>query len=353
MSDVLAADGQIDQHRVVSFLLGVDLEQRDLHVRQRRGDVGEERDAAFGEDGDERLVHVGGAVRRAILPMCGDKAVALLGVGLSGQHVRAVDLVDRHAVAARDEADDRIAGQRVAAACKFRHAALLAVHDDAVGRPQAAGRGQLDLIGRQLDLRLLDHAVKLVPQAHGDLGDRHTAVAEHIVEVLGVLHPDAARHVGRDLVALCLGVRSAHAVQLALDLGAAEGHVLGALLLLEPLADLVLCIAGLDDVQPVAARPLGGRGGQHLDDVAGLRLAVDRHDHAVDLGADHLVADARVNGVGKVDHRRALRQDDDIALRREDKDLVAEDVDLERIHELVGVLRVVLDLKEAGDPLQL
>ena len=60
-----------------------------------------------------------------------------------------------------------------------------------------------------------------------------------------------------------------------------------------------------------------------------------------------------MNGIGKVDHRRALRQDDDVALRREDKDLIAEDVDLERIHELVGVLRVVLDLKEAGDPLQL
>ena len=60
-----------------------------------------------------------------------------------------------------------------------------------------------------------------------------------------------------------------------------------------------------------------------------------------------------MNGVGKVDHRRALRQDDDVALRREDEDLVAEDVDLKRVHELVGVLRVVLDLEETGDPLQL
>ena len=47
------------------------------------------------------------------------------------------------------------------------------------------------------------------------------------------------------------------------------------------------------------------------------------------LRADAFVADRTVNPVSEVDRRRSLGQVDDLALGREDEDLVAEEIDLE------------------------
>src|SRR5213075_166455 len=55
---------------------------------------------------------------------------------------------------------------------------------------------------------------------------------------------------------------------------------------------------------------------------------------------------------GKVDRRRTLRQLDDVAGRREDEDLVLVEIELEEFQELVGRLRVHLELDHLPEPLQ-
>ena len=75
-------------------------------------------------------------------------------------------------------------------------------------------------------------------------------------------------------------------------------------------------------------------------------------DAVVDLGADHGVADAGMDGIGKVDGRGAGRQGHDLALRREDKDLVVEHIDLEGV-DIILRIGVLLRFQQAADPLEL
>ena len=59
---------------------------------------------------------------------------------------------------------------------------------------------------------------------------------------------------------------------------------------------------------------------------------------------------SRVHGEGEVDRRRALGQLDDVALRREDEDLVGVEIELEELEELVRRLRVELQLENLAEP---
>ena len=90
-------------------------------------------------------------------------------------------------------------------------------------------------------------------------------------------------------------------------------------------------------------------GGEHLDDVARLQLVVERDDLAVHLRADAAVPDVGVDGVGEVERRRAGGEVLHLALRREDEHLVLEEIDLERLQELGGLLLALL-LEELAQP---
>ena len=57
-----------------------------------------------------------------------------------------------------------------------------------------------------------------------------------------------------------------------------------------------------------------GLGGEDFDLVAIVEHGAQRHDPAVDLGADGLVAKVGVDGIGEVDRGRALGQLDQLAL---------------------------------------
>ena len=131
--------------------------------------------------------------------------------------------------------------------------------------------------------------------------------------------------------------------------------VLGVLarLLLEPLLDLVARARGLDHGQPVARRAALALARQHLDDVAGLQRVVERDDLAVDLRADAAVAELGVDLVGEVQRRGARGQRLDLALGREDEDLLVEEVDLQVLHELLGVLELLLPVEHRAQPLEL
>ena len=60
------------------------------------------------------------------------------------------------------------------------------------------------------------------------------------------------------------------------------------------------------------------------------------------------VADLAVDRVGEVDRRRAARQVDHVALRREHEHLVGEQVDLHRLEELVRVVELAGGARSAG-----
>ena len=121
------------------------------------------------------------------------------------------------------------------------------------------------------------------------------------------------------------------------------------LLVVDPLLDLLPGARGADVAQPVAAR-LGRRAGEDLDRVAALELPVQRRDPAVDLGALALEPDLGVHVEREVDGGGALRQPLHVALGREDEDLVLVEVDLQELEELLGAVRVLLQLEQLAEP---
>ena len=87
----------------------------------------------------------------------------------------------------------------------------------------------------------------------------------------------------------------------------AADDVLVALLPAEPLADFFARVGGVDEaevrVQPIARGSARSLRGDDLDDVAITQPGIQRHQPAVDLGADALVANVSVNAIGEVERR--------------------------------------------------
>ena len=104
---------------------------------------------------------------------------------------------------------------------------------------------------------------------------------------------------------LLVGQRHEVAAHLALKRVAALLNIFLSAFLFEPVADLVLGFARLDDVEPVAAGAAVFGACDDFNNFAGLDLVVDGHDAVIDLRTDHSVADSRVDRVGEVDGRRA------------------------------------------------
>ena len=125
----------------------------------------------------------------------------------------------------------------------------------------------------------------------------------------------------------------------------------GAVLLLgvQPVPDLVPRPRGHDHVDPLAARRLR-RPGDDVDDVAVRQRRPQRHELPVQPRADAAVADVGVDPVGEVERRRAAREGEDVAFRREGVDLVGVEVDLQRVHEDPRVGDVLLPLHELPQP---
>ena len=113
---------------------------------------------------------------------------------------------------------------------------------------------------------------------------------------------DAAQVLVVDLAHRHLELARLALQQLAADLNRAL-----ALVLVEPVLDLVARARALDEGEPVAAG-LVVLLRDDFDDVAGAQLGAQRHHAAVDLGAHAGVAHLGVDGVGKVD-RRGIRRE--------------------------------------------
>ncbi len=104
---------------------------------------------------------------------------------------------------------------------------------------------------------------------------------------------------------------------------------------------------------PVHVRALAGLVDEDLDHVPVAERVLEGDAFLVDLGGDGGVADVRMDGVGKVDAGAVFRQVDDIALRGENEDAVAEDVDLEVFEGadvFLFVCQFLLDIGQFADP---
>ena len=105
----------------------------------------------------------------------------------------------------------------------------------------------------------------------------------------------------------------------------------------------------LDDLEPVAIG-VARRIGDDLHDVAVLERRAQRHEAAVDLGPGAMMAHLAVDVEGEVQRRGAFGQFLHVTGRGVDVDLVLEQVQLERMHELARVRFVALALEDLAQP---
>ena len=263
--------------------------------------------------------------------------------------------MDGYAVATGDEAHDLVAGDGGAALGKLHQAVVQSLHDDALLAVDPAGLGGgLGLVGLlRLGggvLVLLEDVVDLLPQAAHQLQGGDAAVADGGVHVVQGVVAELFQHQRQILLVGQLLDGDAAAADLRVKGGLAVDDVLVPALLLEPLADLAAGVAGLGNLDPVPAGPVGGFGGLHLHHVAVLQLVVELDDASVDLGGHHVVAHGGVDGIGEVDGRGAGGQVDHVAHGGEHEHLVGEHIHLQGVDEVLGV-GALLVLQQAADPL--
>ncbi len=178
----------------------------------------------------------------------------------------------------------------------------------------------------------------------------HAAVADGGIQLLGVVLAQAAAAAADEVIQLVVRDEDHLAAQLAGQRIAALLDVLFPAHLLEPVADLALGLAGAHDLEPVAAGALVRRAEDDLDDLAGGDDVVDGDDAVVHLAAHHAVADGRVDGIGKVDAGGTGRQVDDIALRGEGEDLLRQQVALQVVQQVAGILADALVFQQLAAP---
>ena len=93
-----------------------------------------------------------------------------------------------------------------------------------------------------------------------------------------------------------------------------------------------------------------GLRGDDLDDVPVLEAIVERDKPVVHLRANGPMADIGMDAIGEVKRRGARRKVLDLALGREHKDLILEDVELDSLDELRGIADVPLPVHELAEP---
>ena len=91
-------------------------------------------------------------------------------------------------------------------------------------------------------------------------------------------------------------------------------------------------------------------GSDDLDAVAVGQFGDQRHRLEIDVGGNAVVADVRVHRVCQVDRRRSARQGDDLALRREDVDLVRKEVHLDVLEEIARLVARTLQIEQRVKP---
>ena len=237
------------------------------------------------------------------------------------------------------ESEDRVAVDRVAAVGELEVDALqvLIYYQHVVALLQ-------QFLGRVLELEVLGTFGRLVGVAeveivvtlldvffhhgvHVEFLFRHILVEIRVLLVSHLL--DDARHgafINLNLAVLESAFQQFLGIESVLLLRFLQGE-----------SDLCLRLRCLHDVEPFSSRLLVALGEDfHL--VARVQFLSEGHRLAVDFSAHAGVADARVDVVGKVEHRGALREVQQVALRREHIYLVFLQVGGKLVHQLQVVV---------------
>ena len=179
---------------------------------------------------------------------------------------------------------------------------------ESLWRPPFPGSGLLLHLADRGRRRLARGADQLVADAAKRLCRRQAAIADGGIHIVQAFECQLFQKARQQLGILQHGGIDVRAAHLALEARLAVHDVLLALFLFEPLLDLRARAVALADIQPVAARALGRFRRQNLDNVAVAQLLIIACNAVVDLCADHGVADAGMDGIGKVDGGGAGRQ---------------------------------------------
>ena len=106
------------------------------------------------------------------------------------------------------------------------------------------------------------------------------------------------------------------------------------------MADRGARLRGHDEVDPRGIRRCT-LGGDDLDRLTVAKRRTQWHQSSIDLGCNAMIADVGVYAVREIHCGGVTRQTPDLAARREDVDLVREQVDLDALHEFFGVAAVL------------
>ena len=251
--------------------------------------------------------------------------------------------MDGDPLAPSDVSLDRVPGNGLAALGDLGQDTSLAFDPDLASRLE---------LGHHRDERELAVAVRLAGRhileqhrvgADVTVSDRGEEIVEVVeVKLLGQLeHASVANRRKRPLL---------NPAKLFVEELFTLGDILLSTFLLEPGADLLGGSGGLDETEPVTAGTMRPLGSEDLNDVTVLKRIVERHHPAVGLGPDAAVPDLGMDPVSEVDRGRTTRQGEYITLGGEDEDLVAKHVDLDRIHELLGVEHLFLPVHQLAEP---
>ena len=225
--------------------------------------------------------------------------------------------VDGDAAAARNVADDFVSRNRIAAFRAEDHQIVLAADLQAPASPCRSMRLTVETrrsadLPRCLGLR---RGYRFAERVGNNLARGKfavTQVREQIFELrASVFGRDAQQIRFRNFLQA-----ASRLPRFALEQAASDFGGLLALDEVDPLADFAARARSAHEVQPVAAGHVAFLR-EDFDHIAVGQAMPQRNDLAVHLCADALIADFGVNGVGKIDGRRAARQRHDVSLRRE------------------------------------
>ena len=258
--------------------------------------------------------------------------------------------MDGHAKATGDEANDGVTRQRRAALRELDGRIVEAFDHDTIRRMDLA----------QVDFRQVFHALflgglellVLLFQLGQTVRDGHAAIADGRIQLLSVVlaHPAAAAV--HEFVQLTVRDENHLTAQLLSEGVTALLDVFIPAHLLEPVANFALRLAGADDLQPVAAGAFVRRTEDDFDDFTRRNDMLDGDHPVVDLTAHHPVTDGGVDGIRKVDAGRTGRQVDDVALRGKGEDFFGQQIALEVVQQVSGILADALVFQQLTDPRQ-
>ena len=341
---VLDLDAQMHDCHAVVFHFHVGLGNGKFHFRQCRQNIRHQTGSIVADDFDGYQEHT------ACLFFPGHIDHSVLIGEIDG--IGTVCPMHRHAAASGNKPYDIITRHRVAALGQVHHQSFFPFHQhSAVGTGLHAPHFQIfQSFGCLLGRRFLGIQLPFVKfrQFQYDALHCHTAKSHGSQHIFGVHIVERPGHLGKPVPGNQLLPFIPQPVRF-LDKGfLTSGNIFAAVFLLEPAPDFRLGVRRSYHIDPVVAG-FPGFGRNNGNNIAVLQLRIQRHDFVIDLGSHAAVSHFRMDTIGKIDRNRPFRKVNDIPFRREHENFIGEYIQLQGIHEFLGIAGI-LPLKNAAEP---